>query len=89
MFTLYFAIAAMVTPQRKPVYAVAALLGLAVFFGGLEVYQHYWGSQAGRSDFGNPYLIYHPARPAITVGLPAFWLALLTSPPVRRWIKNP
>jgi hypothetical protein len=88
MYTLYFAKVAMFTPNRKPVYGVALLLGFAIVFGGLEAYQHLWGSKAGRIDNGNPYLIYHPARPAITVALPAFWLALLISPSMKRWIKN-
>lgn len=88
MYTLYFAIVAMLTPSRKPVYLVAALLSLVIVFGGLEAYQHLWGSKAGRIDHGNPYLIYHPARPAITVALPAFWLALLISPSMKKWIKN-
>jgi hypothetical protein len=88
MSTLYFAIVAVITPNRKPVYLVAALLGVVIVFGGLEAYQHLWGSKVGRIDNGNPYLIYHPARPAITVALPAFWLALLISPSMKRWIKN-
>ena len=88
MYTLYFAVVAMFTPRRKLIYAVAALLGLAIAFGGLDAYQHLWGSKAGRIDSGNPYLIYHPARPAITVALPTFLLALLISPSMKRWIKN-
>ena len=88
MFTLFFAISAIHTPPRKQVYGVVALLGLAVLFGALDTFRHTLGPEAGRPDFGNPYLIYHPYRPIITILLPASWLLLLITPSMRKWIKN-
>jgi hypothetical protein len=88
MFTLFFAIAAILTPQRKQIYGVVALLGLAVLFGALDTFRHTWGPEAGTPDFGNPYLTYHPYRPVFTVVLPAAWLLLLSSPSMRKWIKD-
>lgn len=88
LFTLFFAIAAILTPQRKQVYAVAALLGLFVLLGAIDTYRYTLGPEAGTTDFGNPYLIYHPLRPVFTIALPAFWLVLLISPIMRKWIRN-
>jgi hypothetical protein len=87
-FTLFFAIAAILTPQRKTIYAVVAFLGLFMLFGALDTYQNTLGPDAGREDFGNPYLIYQTYRPVFTIGLPAFWLLLLVSPTMRKWINN-
>ena len=87
-FTLFFAIAAILTPQRKQVYAVAALLGLFVLLGAFDTFRYTLGPAAGRPDSGNPYLTYHPYRPIFTIVLPAFWLLLLISPIMRKWIKN-
>ena len=89
MFTLFFAISAIFTSKRTQVYAVAALLGLAVMFGAFDTFSHTIGPAAGRPDFGNPYLTYSPWRPLVTMMLPASWGFLLLSPVMRRWIKNP
>jgi hypothetical protein len=88
MFTLFFAISAIITPQRKLIYRVVALLGLAVLFGAFDTFWHTLGPEAGGPDFGNPYLIYHPYRPIFTIVLPAFWLLLLIFPIMRKWINN-
>ena len=88
MFTLFFAISAIFTPKRIQVYAVAALLGLAVIFGAFDTFSHTIGPVAGRPDFGNPYLMYSPWRPLFTIMLPAAWALLLLSPMMRRWVKN-
>jgi hypothetical protein len=88
MFTLFFAMSAILTPQRKSIYGVVAFLGLFVLFGTLDTYQNTFGPDAGREDFGNPYLIYQTYRPVFTIALPAFWIVLLTSPTMRKWIKN-
>jgi hypothetical protein len=88
LFTLFFALGAILTPQRKLIYAVAALLGLIVLLGTFDTIQHIWGTEAERPDFGNPYLFYHPYRPIFTVALPASWLLLFMSPIMRKWIKN-
>jgi hypothetical protein len=88
MFTLFFAISPIITPQRKLIYGVVALLGLAVLFGAFDTFRHTLGPEAGGPDFGNPYLIYHPYRPIFTIVLPAFWLLLLLFPIMRKWIKN-
>jgi len=88
MFTLYFAISAILTPQRKLVYAVALLLGLAVLFGAFDTFRHTLRPEAGTPDHGNPYLTYHPYRPVFTIVLPASWLLLLISPVMRKWIKT-
>jgi hypothetical protein len=88
MFTLFFAISAIITPQRKMIYGVVLLLGLAVLFGAFDTFWHTLGPEAGRPDFNNPYLIYHPYRPIITIVLPAFWLLLLICPITRKWIKD-
>jgi hypothetical protein len=76
------------TPQRKQIYGVVALLGLAVLFGAIDAFSHTLGPQAGAPDFGNPYLIYHHYRPVITIVLPATWLLLLVSPITSKWIKG-
>ena len=89
MFTLFFAISAVLTPQRNQVYAVVALLGLAVTFSAFDTFLHTLGSLTGRPDSGNPYLTYSPWRPVFTMLLPATWLLLLVSPVMRQWIKNP
>ena len=89
LFTLFFAVAAILTPQRKQmIHAVAALLGLAVLFGALDTFNHTIGPEARTPDFGNPYLIYHPYRPVFTVALPLSWLLLLNSPFMSKWIKT-
>ena len=88
MFTLFFGISAILTPQRKQIYGVVALLGLAVLFGALDAFRHTLGPEAGTPDFGNLYLIYHPYRPVITILLPASWLLLLITPSMRKWTKN-
>lgn len=89
LFTLFFAISAILTPQRKQIYGVAALLGLAVLFGAVDSIRHTSGPEAGTPDFGNPYLTYHPYRPIFTVVIPAVWLLLLISPTMRKWVKSP
>jgi hypothetical protein len=88
MFTLFFAISAILTPQRNQIYGVVALLGLGVLIGAFDTFWYTLGPGAGAPDFGNPYLTYHPYRPVITVLLPASWLLLLISPSMRKWIKN-
>ena len=89
LFTLYFALAAILTPQRKAVYGVVAILSVAVLFGAFETFQHIWGAGAGRPDFGNPYLTYHPSRPVFTIVFPVAWLSLLISPVMRKWVNSP
>lgn len=86
-FTLFFALLAMSKPHRKSVGGITGLLAVFVALGCFDTYQHLWGYWAERDDFGNPYLMYHPARPVITVLLPGVWLVLLNSPSMRRW-KN-
>lgn len=88
LFTLYPAMAAILTPRRILIHNVAALLGVAVVIGAFDTFQHTWGTEAGAPDFGNPYLTYHPYRPVFTIALPAFWLSLLASPTVRKWVKS-
>jgi hypothetical protein len=81
--TVYFALAAIFTSQRKLVYVVEVFLGLVVLFGVFDTFQHTWGTEAGKPDLGNPYLTYHPYHPLFTVAVPATWLLLLLSPSVR------
>ena len=84
LFTLFFAASAIMTRDRKPIYGVAMLLGLFAIFGVIGIYWHTWGPDAGRPDFGNPYLVYHPWRPVFTVALPVAWLLLLISSTMRK-----
>jgi hypothetical protein len=88
-FTLYFAISAILTRQRKAVYAVVILVGLLVVTGVIELTSHLAGSDEVRQGFNNPYLTYSAYRPIVTVTLPTAWLLLLVSPSMRRWIRNP
>ena len=88
LFTLFFATSAIQTRDRKPIYGVAMLLGLFAIFGVIGIYWHTWGPDAGRSDFGNPYLVYHPWRPVFTVALPVAWLLLLISSTMRKPKKS-
>jgi hypothetical protein len=88
LFGLFPAFAAIYTPQRKQIYSIAALLALSVLFGFADTFWHSWGSAAGKNNFGNPYLTYHPMRPFFTIALPALWLSLILSPYMRKWIKE-
>ena len=88
-FTLFFAVAAALVPQRRMIYAVIALLGLFALFGCLEMIGHLVWLGPASQNFENPYLIYHGLRPAFDIVLPAFWIALLLSPSMRKWINDP
>ena len=85
MFTLFFAITASLSPQRKSVNAVVSLLLLGVVLGIVDTVRHYWGPS---NDFGNPYLAYHMYRPVVTIILPAVWIVLLMSPLMRKWTNG-
>lgn len=87
-FTLYFALQAILIPYRKLTYAVIALLGWIMFLGIFDTYQHTLGPNAGREDFRNPYLTYQSFRPVFTVALPALWITMFISPPMRRWMRG-
>ena len=88
MFTLMGVIMAMFTPYRKAIYDIAGMLALIAVFGLFDTYDHTWGSRACREDYGNPYLMYHPLRPLINIVLPLFWMTLLISPAMKRWVKS-
>lgn len=84
MFTLYFIIAALTTPQTPArirfMRGVHFILGAAALIGIIDFWQFY-----GTPNFDNPYLTYSPWRPLITIALPLLWLALLISPTMKRW----
>jgi hypothetical protein len=84
-FTLIIVIFAIMPHHSRWIVYIAILLGTNVAFGLWDTCEHTWGSLAGRDDYGNPYLMYNPLQPLITVALPLFWAALLISPPMRRW----
>ena len=86
IFTLFFAILARFAPDRKKwIRAILLMHVLLTAQGVVDGFRHEWGSQ---EDFGNPYLMYHPLRPLVTIGLPIVWGLLLISPPMRRWAKS-
>ena len=88
-FSLVLMVMAILTPRRSS--GRNAVVGLLVFgavFGLWDTYEHTWGSGAGRDDQGNPFLIYSPWQPLITVGVPLIWAFMLISPPMNRWVKS-
>jgi hypothetical protein len=88
LFGLFPAFAVIYTQQKKQIYSIAVMLGLAVLFGVLDSGWNIWRILEGKSNFGNPYLTYHPMRPFFTIALPALWLSLMLSPYMRKWIKE-
>lgn len=88
-FTIIFVALTILTPMRSTGRkSVVGLLALGAIFGVWDTYENTWGSWAGRDDYSNPYLIYSPWRPLITVAVPLFWAALLISPPMNRSVKS-
>src|SRR5262249_41461272 len=77
LFTLQFAVSAIRSGKRQPVYAMASLLALFVFFGAIEVFRH---AVHPRPNNTNPYLAYHSSRIVFVMALPIAWILLLLSP---------
>lgn len=69
MFTVHTLYLAMTRSSRSETFWLA---GFMVFLALVGVFDFYLSS--GLEDFGNPYLIYSPIRPLITIGLPLVWM---------------
>jgi hypothetical protein len=77
LFTVQFAVSAIRSGKRQPVYVIALMLALYVFFGAIEVFRH---AAYPPTDNTNPYLAYHSSRIVFVMALPIAWILLLLSP---------
>ncbi len=69
MFTVHTLYLAVTAPSRAEVFWLAGFMVFLALTGVFDFYFH-----QGREDFGNPYLIYSPIRPLLTIGLPLLWM---------------
>jgi hypothetical protein len=72
----FFAARATFFPSRRSFGWVMFFLALSAVFGGMNCYRGMTTVLAG-PELGNPYLIYDPRRPLVTVLPPVVWMAVL------------
>jgi hypothetical protein len=77
MWTLFFSIFALIFTNRTTYMSVVRMLGLVTALDALVTAFDAIMAWLGSPDFGNPYLMYHPVRPLITVVLPSAWILAL------------
>jgi hypothetical protein len=87
-FTLFFAFAlifAKKMPRRAGMiwrFAIIAILLISIFEGYQEM------KRPAASDFGNPYLRISPLRPVWTIIIPAFWMLMLLSSRMKKFLMS-
>jgi hypothetical protein len=77
LWTVFFALHALYQPNRTTFLLVVRVLGMITAIEACHTTYHAMMAWTGQPDFGNPYLIYHPARPLMTVVIPAAWATAL------------
>ena len=73
MWTLGFASFALVKTDRKHLRLIVLMLAVATLLQLRSTMNHAIQAWSGSPDFGNPYLMYHPIRPLITVVPATMW----------------
>jgi hypothetical protein len=86
--TLFFAISAAITRQRRLVWGAVAMLAVFVAIDGVQTVRHLVSYNESAQASGNPYLVVHDLRPVFTLVLPATWILLLSSPGMWRWMNG-
>lgn len=77
MWTLFFAVFALVHTNRIAFAPVLGMLGIVTAINAFQTSIDAFRAWSGQPDFGNPYLTYHPLRPVIIVVIPGAWLFAL------------
>ena len=77
LFTMFFAFGALVDTNRCVFSHLLSMLGTAITLNAFDTASHALKAWSGHPDYGNPYLMYHPLRPLIILGIPSMWLAAL------------
>ncbi len=84
-FIIFFAISTCINNQRKQVFSLVGILIIIILHGVYEGWLNDFGQGIPRHA-DNPYLMYSPYRPLVTIAMPILWILLLLSPPMLRWI---
>jgi hypothetical protein len=82
LFTIYFAMTALLGRRRQKLFSIVLLLGMAMVFGFLDNSRPIGGP-------GAPPVAASPFRPLFTITLPAIWILILwRTPGMRRWARG-
>ncbi|REK19411.1 MAG: hypothetical protein DWQ37_01025 [Planctomycetota bacterium] len=90
LFTVYsvFALPGR-TQSRRMALSLAPLVSATMFSGLFDLYRMLAGGHAVyTAHTTNPYLQYAPMRAVICIAVPLFWVLMLLSPSVWRWVRQ-